>query len=158
MSCGPIPSGSRLAEYCGAEKHYRGQPLPVAFKLNGHVSTNWVEYFGGELEVSLNLIRDTCGLQLGVNGAFPVIPIESVELAIEMAGAIPDVQHREEGDNVSHTAIGWTPRKPEVDRKVVLQLSQQQWEPRPRAQVGYTTPDEWVESGADDVEDVAAES
>lgn len=143
MSCGPIPVPDRVAKYCGYEKHQLGQPLPVAFNLNGHVSANWVEYFGDDLAASLDLIRSTCGLTLGAKGAFPVIPVESLYSAIKDAGAIPDVQHNEENGNVSHAAIAWVPRNPIVDRMVVLRLSQQQWDPRPLAREGDSTPDEW---------------
>lgn len=132
MSCGPLPQSDHIAKYCGKEKHHGGQPLEVAFQPSGdHISANWVEFFGPNIEESLEKVRETCGLQLGVMGAYPVLPVHSVRQAIEAAGAIAEVIHAPEGTNESHASIAWRPRSLPTDRFVALQLSQQKWIPFP---------------------------
>lgn len=144
MSCGEIPTTDRLARYCGETKHDKGRPQDVVFQARSHISANWIEYFGTNLAVSLEKIRKTCGLQLGPLGAFPIASVENIHLAIRQASAIPDVRHNEEGPNVSHAEINWSPRTTPVDRMVALKLSELNWDPRPRAREGIDTPQEWV--------------
>ena len=132
MSRGPLTDGDHVAKYCGQDKHHGGQPLEVAFPTDAdHISANWIEFFGTDIEDSLENIRSTCGLQLGVMGAYPVLPVRNVRQAIEAAGAIAEVLHTPEGTNVSHVSIAWNPRSLPVNRLVALQLSQQRWATHP---------------------------
>ena len=142
MTCGPLPDTDHIAKYCGYERHQDGQPLEVAFQVgNDHISANWIEYFDSDIEMALQEIRRTCGLQLGPRGAYPVLPVQNVRQAIEAAGGIADIVHTPEGTNESHSSIAWKPRTIPVDRMVALQLSQQRWHKYP-AVLAEETPEE----------------
>ena len=133
MSCGPILDKHRVAVYCGMEKHDGGKPLQAVFEVgvDEDVSGNWIEHFNQDAELALVDIRKTCGLDLGVKGAYPVLPVRSILDAINSGGATSDVTHTPDGQNTSHASVAWQPRQLPVDRRVALQLSQQPWCPYP---------------------------
>ena len=140
MSCGSLPDSDRVAKYCGLEKHQDGEPLEVAFQVDDdHISANWIDYFSSDVDLALDKIRATFGLQLGAMGAYPVLAVQNVKRAIAAANAIPDILHCPEGSNESHASIAWQPRLFPVDRMVALQLSQQRWFPKPARIVAAAT-------------------
>ena len=141
MSCGPLPTDNHVARYCSLTKHQDGQPLLVAFPVDGipSISVDWTEYYGTDIKNSIAQIRaqltkakelDLCGgLTVTNNGAFPVLLVNNVLTAIEGADAIAEVVHTEKEGNPSHTSISWKPRSMAVDQKIALQLSYQTWYP-----------------------------
>ena len=141
MSCGPLPNKNHVTRYCGQAKHQDGQPLSVAFQIDGaqSISVEWIEWYGPDVRNSIIQIKDQLnkakklnlcgGLTVGNKGAFPVLLVHNVLAAIEKAEAIAEVIHTEKVGNPSHTSISWKPRSMAVDQRVALQLSYQVWEP-----------------------------
>ena len=141
MSCGLLPTDNHVARYCSLTRHQDGQPLLVAFPVDGNpsISVDWTEYYGPDIEASIAQIKaqlakakelNLCGgLTISDYGAFPVLSVLGVLTAIEEAEAIAEVVHTEKKGNPSHTSISWKPRSMAVDQKVALQLSYQTWCP-----------------------------